>query len=612
MKLKDTPLRGAVPVGGFVIISEPIPGMPGKSDFAKVAPTSIGGLDDAPSDGKAYGRLNATWTQVLPIGGGTLTGGLIAPNVTVTGSILTLGGNAIANPNIIINGTVSSRAIRFQTAGSQRWSVVADNTAEGGANAGSNFTINRYSDGAAFIDTPMTISRQTGLVTVSAGLTATTGNIVATAGNGSFGGSKVFLEATNQRTIQWSSAALRYSIDGGTTTKFSISDSSGDVTITGNAIIGANAATAPIIQLNGAAGSNRRLIYQTAGVARWIAQVNNTAEGGSNAGSDYQLVPYNDAGAALPVAMSIARSSGLATFANGITSSAGNITANGGGNVSASNNLSATNAALADHVFAFRTGTYGGFVGSWASTSGAISGFRVNGATGTMEFGSSDGNGNMTAVNTTLALNGDFGTAGAVAATGPVTGSYFNSVGGAKLATSTGGHAVVFDYKTRVSVTLPSIIVDGSLELIICNVAPCQFFLGHRLIRDCILRLSTSARSMNIASRLRRNRKRCAAPFCRRSAPVAENRVFSSRAQCGIFNHYANGSTIKERVRQKKGRCASSLYAGKSPFARQPDVTLRAFPMAGKIFINYRHGDDPGNTGRLAMWHSTSLAPDSR
>jgi hypothetical protein len=33
-----------------------------------------GGLSDAPSDGKSYGRLNGAWTQVLPITGGTLTG----------------------------------------------------------------------------------------------------------------------------------------------------------------------------------------------------------------------------------------------------------------------------------------------------------------------------------------------------------------------------------------------------------------------------------------------------------------------------------------------------------------------------------------------------------
>lgn len=34
-------------------------------------------LADAPLDGKSYGRLSASWSQVLPIVGGTLTGPLI-------------------------------------------------------------------------------------------------------------------------------------------------------------------------------------------------------------------------------------------------------------------------------------------------------------------------------------------------------------------------------------------------------------------------------------------------------------------------------------------------------------------------------------------------------
>src|SRR3954454_20230417 len=108
MKLKDAPLRGAVPVGGFVIISEPIPGMPGLSDFAKVAPTSIGGLSDAPSDGKTYGRVNATWTQVLPITGGTLTGSLtVTGSISVTGGGVTVGSNTFVSPQLNVNGAAA-------------------------------------------------------------------------------------------------------------------------------------------------------------------------------------------------------------------------------------------------------------------------------------------------------------------------------------------------------------------------------------------------------------------------------------------------------------------------------------------------------------------------
>ena len=35
-----------------------------------------GGLEEAPSDGTTYGRLNAAWTNVLPLAGGTMTGAI--------------------------------------------------------------------------------------------------------------------------------------------------------------------------------------------------------------------------------------------------------------------------------------------------------------------------------------------------------------------------------------------------------------------------------------------------------------------------------------------------------------------------------------------------------
>ena len=46
-----------------------------------------------------------------------------------------------------------------------RWAIsLADSTTESGANAGSNFSITRYTDAGAFIDNPLTINRATGAV----------------------------------------------------------------------------------------------------------------------------------------------------------------------------------------------------------------------------------------------------------------------------------------------------------------------------------------------------------------------------------------------------------------------------------------------------------------
>jgi hypothetical protein len=51
-----------------------------------------GGIADAPSDGNTYGRLNATWTGVLPLTGGTLTGNL-GSAYSINGATIGLTGN---------------------------------------------------------------------------------------------------------------------------------------------------------------------------------------------------------------------------------------------------------------------------------------------------------------------------------------------------------------------------------------------------------------------------------------------------------------------------------------------------------------------------------------
>jgi hypothetical protein len=63
--------------------------------------------------------------------------------------------------------------------------------------------------------------------------------------------------------------------------------------------------------VDGAAGGNRNVGYRTAGSNRWIAATNSTAESGSNAGSDFNLWRYSDAGAFLGTALSAIRSSGF-------------------------------------------------------------------------------------------------------------------------------------------------------------------------------------------------------------------------------------------------------------------------------------------------------------
>lgn len=66
----------------------------------------------------------------------------------------------------IDGGAGYERQVQFQTAGSLRWTFGATSNAETGSNAGSSFSIARYSDAGAWIDNPLDISRADGIVSV--------------------------------------------------------------------------------------------------------------------------------------------------------------------------------------------------------------------------------------------------------------------------------------------------------------------------------------------------------------------------------------------------------------------------------------------------------------
>src|SRR5206468_6625936 len=86
----------------------------------------------------------------------------------------------------------------------------------------------------------------------------------------------------------------------------------------------------------------------------------------------------------------------LTVDSGNIVATAGDISAGTGKNVTAGN------AMLADHVGAFRAGSYGGCVMSWETSGGKAAGFRVNGGNGQIEFGTIDAaSGNMTSATLT-------------------------------------------------------------------------------------------------------------------------------------------------------------------------------------------------------------------
>lgn len=66
--------------------------------------------------------------------------------------------------------TSNSRGSFFQTSGGNRWGTYATSQAESGSNAGSNYSISRYNDSGVFIDSPIGITRSSGLVNINDGL----------------------------------------------------------------------------------------------------------------------------------------------------------------------------------------------------------------------------------------------------------------------------------------------------------------------------------------------------------------------------------------------------------------------------------------------------------
>ena len=92
-------------------------------------------------------------------------------------------------------------------------------------------------------------------------------------------------------------------------------------TLTGNLTIAPASGDADFFLNKAASGGTTQIIGRTGGLNRWLnALGDSTVEAGSNAGSNYYLIAYNDAGTTqIGVALSIVRSTLAATFGGTLT-----------------------------------------------------------------------------------------------------------------------------------------------------------------------------------------------------------------------------------------------------------------------------------------------------
>lgn len=104
------------------------------------------------------------WTDQGTLGDSFVTEDAVA-------HIVTVGSPTVDGISLAIQGLQSGvRDLLYYSGSGLRWVLRADSTAEGGANAGTNFVINRRSDAGANLGNAVTIARATGEVTLESHL----------------------------------------------------------------------------------------------------------------------------------------------------------------------------------------------------------------------------------------------------------------------------------------------------------------------------------------------------------------------------------------------------------------------------------------------------------
>src|SRR5215472_6170223 len=135
-----------------------------------VTPTSTGWLSRnnfAPTDKLQATDMNNLANDLRVWGGPVSGGGYTLSNVVLD---LTAAGG-LASPVHIAptpgNTSAEIHLMNSATPALNRWVVQQDGSAETGSNAGSNFLVSLYNDAGTLIDSPLSINRATGVVSIT-------------------------------------------------------------------------------------------------------------------------------------------------------------------------------------------------------------------------------------------------------------------------------------------------------------------------------------------------------------------------------------------------------------------------------------------------------------
>lgn len=236
------------------------------------------------------------------------------------------------------------RAFRWKTAGVSRWEAQADDVAETGSGAGSDFRLSARNDDGTFNKTVIHAKRSDG--TIALGTTTHHGTATVTSA-GSVGLRDVGADpaTTTGGVFLYAKSGVLY-VKQANGTSFQISQISYPVTSvngsTGNVTLGAadiNALpsntdatlNAARLKVNAAAGTFRMLGFQTGGVDRWVIGTNDAAETGADVGTDLRITARKDDGSYASTPLHVTRSTGQVSL--GTESKHGSSTVTTGGAV---------------------------------------------------------------------------------------------------------------------------------------------------------------------------------------------------------------------------------------------------------------------------------------
>jgi hypothetical protein len=372
-------------------------------------------LPGQPGNAGKYLKTDGTNPAWVQISGGdiaplSITTGLLADGLITTPKLgaqvvtaANIANGAVGTPQIaansIKNGMLADTAFNVTApAGAAagwgmqnsdlkpRWAISKNAGAETGANVGSDFSVDRYSDAGAYLGTPLFINRSNGGVTV-AGSLAVNGSAIflsgpvatyrtfylQTAGQSRWG------FTINNAAEAGGNAGSNFTIDAFgdsgayITSPIQITRASGVVTFSASPL--ANG----LFQSNGPNGSARGMQLYTSGSLRWNVICDSSNEGGGNNGSTFYIQRFTDAGAYIDSPLQILRANGQVWIGSLVVSA--NASVNGTLNTPNPITAGNPNAIAGNWVLT-------GFFQSGAWYNAQMAGVNVNNTTGILSYGS--------------------------------------------------------------------------------------------------------------------------------------------------------------------------------------------------------------------------------